>query len=92
MQPVSCAGCQALQRRVRDLQAENERLRHQLDAATRASKRQAAPFAKGPPADQPKKPGRRPGKDYGPKAHRQPPPPDQIDETHEARLPDDCPR
>ena len=24
MQPVSCAGCQALQRRLRDLQAENE--------------------------------------------------------------------
>jgi transposase len=53
MQPVSCAGCQALQRRLRDLQAENERLRRQLDEATRASKRQAAPFAKGPPAGQP---------------------------------------
>ena len=25
MQPVSCAGCQALQRRLRDLQAENDR-------------------------------------------------------------------
>jgi hypothetical protein len=47
MQPVSCAGCQALQRRLRDLQAENERLRRQLDEATRAGKRQAAPFAKG---------------------------------------------
>ena len=73
MQPVSCAGCQALQRRLRDLQAENERLRRQLDAATRAGKRQAAPFAKGQPTDQPKKPGRKPGKDYGTKAHRQPP-------------------
>jgi len=69
MQPVSCAGCQALQRRLRDLQAENERLRRQLDKATRAGKRQAAPFAKG----QPKKPGRKPAKDYGTKAHRQPP-------------------
>src|SRR5436309_15679612 len=72
MQPVSCAGCQALQRRVRDLQAENERLRRQLDEATRARKRQAAPFAKGLPTGQPKKPGRKPGKDYGTKAHRQP--------------------
>ena len=60
MQSVSCTGCQALQRRLRDLQAENERLRRQLDAATRAGKRQAALFAKGQPAAQPKKPGRKP--------------------------------
>jgi transposase len=91
MQPVLCAGCKALQRRLRDLQAENERLRRQLDEATRAGKRQAAPFAKGQPAAQPKKPGRKPGKDYGTKAHRQPPSPDQIDEVHEAPLPDRCP-
>jgi transposase len=91
MEPVSCAGCQALQRRLRDLQAENERLRRQLDEATRAGKRQAAPFAKGTPADQPKKPGRKPGKDYGTKAHRQPPSPEQIDEAHEAPLPEVCP-
>jgi hypothetical protein len=35
MQPVPCAGCQALQRRLRDLQGENERLRRQLDEAIR---------------------------------------------------------
>jgi transposase len=91
MRPVSCAGCQALQRRLHDLQAENERLRRQLDEATRAGRRQAAPFAKGPPAGQPKKPGRKPGKDYGTKAHRQPPSPEQIDEVHEAPLPHVCP-
>jgi transposase len=91
MQPVSCAGCQALQRRLRGLQAENERLRRQLDEATRAGKRQAAPFTKRPPAGQPKKPGRKPGNDYGPKAHRQPPSPELIDEVHEAPLPHACP-
>src|SRR5262249_3300560 len=91
MQPVACAGCQALQRRLPDLQAENERLCRQLDEATRAGKRQAAHFAKGQLAAQPKKPGRKPGKDYGTKAHRQAPTPDQIDEVHEAPLPDRCP-
>jgi transposase len=91
MQPVSCTGCLALQRRLRDLQAENERLRRRLDEATRAGRRQAAPFAKGSPTDQPKKPGRKPGKEYGTKAHRQPPSPEQIDEVHEAPLPDVCP-
>ena len=91
MEPVPCAGCQALQRRVHDLQAENQRLRGQLDEALRAGKRQAAPFAKGKPSAQPKKPGRKPGKDYGPKAHRLPPSPEQIDEVHEAPLPDVCP-
>jgi transposase len=91
MEPVSCAGCQALQRRLRDLQAENERLRRQLAEATRAGKRQASPFARGQPTDQPKKPGRKPGKDYGTKAHRQLPSPEQIDEVHEAPLPHACP-
>jgi transposase len=91
MEPVPRAGCQALQRRLRDLQAENERLRRQLDEATRAAKRQAAPFAKGQPAGPPRKPGRKPGQDYGPKAHRLPPSPEQIDEVHEAPLPRVCP-
>jgi transposase len=91
MESIRCANCQSLQRRVHDLQAEIERLRRQLDEATRVGKRQAAPFAKGQPNGQPKRPGRKPGRDYGTKAHRQPPTPDQIDEVHEAPLPERCP-
>jgi transposase len=91
MEAVSCTNCQALERRVHDLKAEVERLRRQLDDALRSAKRQAAPFAKGEPRPNPKKPGRKPGKDYGTKAHRQPPPPEQIDEVHEAPLPSVCP-
>ena len=75
---------------MRPASRENERLRRQLDEATRAGKRQAAPFAKGQPTAQPKKPGRKPGKDYGTKAHRQPPSPELIDEVHEAPLPEVC--
>jgi len=91
MESVRCANCQSLQQRVHHLQAENERLRRQLDEATRAGKRQAAPFTKGQPKLHPRKPGRKAGKDYGTKAHRQPPSPDLIDEVHEAPLPDACP-
>jgi transposase len=91
MEPVRCSNCQSLQRRVHDLQAENERLRRQLDAALRAGKRQAGPFAKGEPKPNPRKPGRKPGNDYGTKAHRLPPTPDLIDEVHEAPLPEVCP-
>jgi transposase len=91
MESLRCANCQSLERRVHHLQAENERLRRQLDAALRAGKRQAGPFAKGDPKPNPQKPGRKPGKDYGTKAHRQPPSPEQIDEVHEAPLPHVCP-
>jgi transposase len=91
MEPVRCANCQSLQGQIHDLQAENERLRRQLDAAWRAGKRQAGPFAKGEPKANPRKPGRKPGKDYGTKAHRKPPAPEQIDEVYEAPLPDGCP-
>jgi transposase len=84
-----CPNCLLLEREVAKLRAQVERLTQLLDEQRRAGKRQAAPFAKGPPQPKPKKPGRKPGEDYGTKAHRQPP--EQIDETYEAPLPDACP-
>src|SRR6516165_5190359 len=84
-----CPNCLRLEREVAELRARVEHLTQLLDAQRRAGKRQAAPFAKGPPQPEPKKPGRKPGAAYGTKAHR--PPPDRIDETHEAPLPDACP-
>ncbi|HTH49993.1 MAG TPA: IS66 family transposase [Candidatus Limnocylindria bacterium] len=91
MEAYVCLACRQRDQRIAELEAHVARLQQQLEEACRAGKRQAAPFAKGPPTGQPKKPGRKPGTDYGPKAHRQPPSPDQIDEVHEARLPDACP-
>ena len=52
------------------LQARIVQLESLLEKATRAGKRQAAPFSKGPPQEKPKKPGRKSGKKYGLKAYR----------------------
>lgn len=96
MEATSCPGCKQrdeiiarLERRVADLEVQVERLTRLLDEQRRAGKRQAAPFSKGPPKKEPKKPGRKPGAQYGTQANR--PPPEQIDEVHEAPLPDNCP-
>jgi transposase len=87
-----CTGCIARDRRIAQLEAQIKsleqrlaKLEEQLNAATRAGKRQAAPFSKGPPKADPKTPGRKAGKDYGTKAFRAVPP--VIDEIWEARLP-----
>ena len=80
------------------LRLDNERLhrefaeaRQQLEQARRSAKRQSAPFSKGPPEATPKRPGRKPGEAHGRHGHRQPPAPGDIDEVHEAPLPDACP-
>src|SRR5512132_1967897 len=99
-------GLQQLRARVEQLRQENERLRQEnehlrrelegarasLDQAQRQSKRPAAPFSKGPPKPQPKKPGRRSGKAHGRHGHRLPPSPAAVDEVLEAPLPDACPQ
>lgn len=91
MEERLCHGCLALRRRVEELEAEKQRLLQLLEAERRAGKRQAAPFSKGSRKKKPKKPGRKPGDDYGNKGHRPHPPPQEIDETYEAPLPDICP-
>jgi transposase len=62
------------------LREENEQLKRQLEEAQRATKRQAAPFSKGAPKENPQRNGRRAGPDYGRQAFRTVPdrPPDQI--------------
>jgi transposase len=57
--------------------------------ARRASKRQAAPFSKGEPQADPKRPGRKSGKAYGMKAHR--PVPETVDEEIEVPGPPTSP-
>ncbi len=99
----ACLLCEPLGReneklckQVEKLRKQNEvqkkeiaRLRERLSETHRAGKRQAAPFSKGPPKTNPKRPGRKPGKDYGVKARR--PIPDHFDESYEALLESNCP-
>ncbi len=80
------------------LRQDNERLQRELgqaradlEQARRQSKRQAAPFSKGPPKAQPKRPGRKPGSAHGRHGHRPAPPPDRIDQILDAPLPAACP-
>jgi transposase len=79
-----------LERKIEQLERQNERLRRALEEALRSAKRQAAPFSKGTPKATRNKPGRKPGSDYGRKAHRAIPA--GVDETLEAPLPHRCGR
>src|ERR1043165_2507044 len=65
--------------RIPKLIARIEDLERRLAEALRAQRRQAAPFSKGPPKEHPLTRGRKPGPDYGIKAHR--PIPETIDEV-----------
>src|SRR5205823_1082480 len=82
----SCVGCAALRQEVAELKAKVEQLTRLLEQFQRAAKRQAAPFAKEPPQEHPKTPGRKRGRRHGRHGHRPVPPPEQIDETLEAPL------
>lgn len=78
-----------LRARVAELEDKVRRLERALDEALRRSKRQAAPFSKGRLKLKPKRPGRKPGEQYGTPAQRATPP--TSDEVYEAALPDACP-
>jgi transposase len=67
----------SLKRHIEDLQKRVEELR-------RRGKRQAAPFSKGKPSEDPKRPGRKAGEPYGQQATRALP--ERVDETIEVAL------
>jgi transposase len=86
-----CPGCRQRDRVIDQLSKRIAELEQRLAVLERAGKRQAAPFSKGAPKAQPKKPGRKAGDQYGDHGHRPPPADDAITVTLEARLPDACP-
>jgi len=67
--------------------AELEKL---LEDSRRSGKRQAAPFSKGGPTDEPKRPGRRSGENHGRHGHRAAPV-GPVDRELMAPLPSLCP-
>ena len=77
-----------LEKEKEKLQRERDHLKEELETARRAAKRQAAPFSKGEPKADPKRPGRKGGANYGPKAHRAIPV--EVDEEIQVPLPDEC--
>ncbi len=94
---AGCEACEERQRELERLEQENERLKRrprdltaQLEQAQQAGKRQAAPFSKGAPRADGKRPGRHAGSGYGPKAWRAIPA--QVDRTIEVPLPPCCPQ
>ena len=67
----------------------SEHLEKELEAARRAGRRQAAPFAKDRPQGRGRRPGRRAGAGYGKHGCRQEP--TRVDETYAAPAPTTCP-
>ena len=78
-----------LEAQVAALTAQVEKLTKLLEEKTRSGKRQAAPFSKGPPKQEPKTPGRKPGEDYG--RHQRRAVPEHVDEVYNVPLPQRCP-
>src|SRR6266545_3248659 len=78
-----------LRQEIERLKQETERLRRELEAALRASKRQAAPHSRGTPKATPQRPGRKPGRRYGRQSCR--PIPACVDERITVPLPERCP-
>ena len=59
-----------LEREKERLWRERNHLKEELETARRAAKRQAAPFSNGEPKRNPKRPGRKAGPEYEPRAPR----------------------
>jgi transposase len=91
LQPSTCPGCIRLKAEVAELRAQVAELTAKFEEAQRAGKRQAAPFRKGPPVSEPKRPGRKSGDDYGKHARRAVPTEEQLDQTIDVPLPKCCP-
>jgi len=76
------------ERQIGSLKRQVEELNKLLEQLRRRGKRQAAPFSKGEPSADPKRPGRKAGDQYGQQATRAKP--QRVDETIEVACPLYC--
>jgi transposase len=76
------------ERQIASLKRQIEDLKKQVEELRRRGKRQAAPFSKGEPSEDPKSPGRKAGDQYGQQATRARP--ERVDETIEVECPLCC--
>jgi transposase len=76
------------ERQIASLKRQIEDLKKQVEELRRRGKRQAAPFSKGEPSEDPKSPGRKAGDQYGQQATRAQP--ERVDETIEVECPLCC--
>lgn len=76
------------ERQIASLKRQLEDLKKQVEELRRRGKRQAAPFSKGEPSEDPKSPGRKAGDRYGQQAMRARP--ERVDETIEVPCPLYC--
>jgi transposase len=79
---VACPGCRQRDRRIAELESENQRLRQQLEQAQTEHQRQAHPFRRAQTSARRKKPGRRKGHKADLRAT---PTPEQIDRVIQVR-------
>lgn len=78
-----------LRHKVKHQEQRVSQLEKVVEEVRRRGKRQAAPFSKGPPKQQPRRPGRKAGADYGAQVLR--PVPERIDESIVVDCPLWCP-
>lgn len=79
-----CPNCERSSRRIAELEGLVERLQRRIEDLERAGKRQAAPFSKGPPKENPKTPGQKPGHEA---FFRRVPNPEEVTRREKAFLP-----
>ena len=78
-----------LRTEIEQLRRDNQQLLARVEELERAGKRQAAPFSRNDPKPDPKRPGRKPGADYGVRARRAEP--ERVNRVVDVPLPDVCP-